>query len=106
MMIFSTFEADGINFVVPVEMGLGAPATLEGASVFVDAVDLVSGVKSAGVATLAGPKTINCYFPAWSKPAGEYDIQVRVDLPGHSTKTVARAKCRVERSAVARPDEA
>jgi hypothetical protein len=100
MTTYTTFEADGIDFICPVTFAaLPGATTLTGGTVAVDAINLVTKAKTAGVATIASSTSIRCTIEGWTLAPGNYSVQVRATPAGYAEQTVTDATFNVKASA-------
>lgn len=71
-------------------------STMIGAAVRVDALNISTGVKTTGTATVAGATTIQGTFAAGVLPVGEYEIQVLATPPGKLAQVVSTDRWQVK----------
>lgn len=98
----NVYEADGLNFLVEVDLQNPAITTLNGATVMVHAQSLKDAVVQRngtvventapiieGVAAVVSDTAIECSFPEWALTPERYKIQVRAVVAGYPPQTVA-----------------
>lgn len=100
----TTYEADGYDVLFTVVFdNLTGATSLTGASVAIDAVNISTGVKTSGVASVASATTIRATLTGWSLPAGTYSVQIRARPPGYSEQTPGECSLTVLPSAAPHP---
>lgn len=86
--IDSTFQADGLRFVVTVDLKDPAITTLVGSECVVLARNTSSGVVTEGIATATAENEIRCVFSPGLIVQGVYLVQVRSTVSGQPPATV------------------
>ena len=80
-MSYVTYTSADLDFAVsPVTFDDGGPTTLVGATVSVDALNLTTGLKYHGTATVTSATSMRCTFNAGDLPAGRYEVQAHVTI--------------------------
>lgn len=81
MTTYVTYTSGDVDFLVsPVTFDAGGPTTLVGAAVSVDAINLATGTKYHGAASVTSATSMRCTFEAGSLPAGRYEVQAHVTI--------------------------
>lgn len=101
MIVQQTYEADGIDLLIsPVEFDAASGVTtLVDGTAAVDAINQVTRVKTAGVATITTATSIRCVIEGWMLAPGNYSVQVRATPLGYAQQTVAEVTFNVKASA-------
>lgn len=81
MSIYTAYTSTSLDFLVdPVTLDPGGPTTLIGAVVRVDALNLSTKAKVAGLATVITATSVRCFFAAGDLVAGRYEVQLRATV--------------------------
>lgn len=89
LMRLVTFVADGwVLNVTPLTFDAASGITSAVGGTATVAAKRKAGAAVVGTATITGPTTIRCVFAPASMEAGEYEVQVRLFLPGQQAQTV------------------
>ena len=100
----TVFESEGFDSLTTVAFdNLTGATTLIGAAVAVDALNVATGIKTVGVATVASATTIRATFAVWLLSAGRYSVQVRATPSGYAQQVVADCALTVVAAAAVHP---
>ena len=98
-MSYTAYTSEPLDFAVAVTFDAGGPSTLVGGTVRADALNLDTGARASGVATIQGAASIRATFAAGALPAGRYEVQVIATPSGAAAQVVSASLWTVKRGA-------